>query len=82
FTSCNSNNVIVCLETIKSLQKKFFNQIQIIPYFGINSTNVKEILETRKVSRIHGSESKKNIRYKDYFDVPVSALEMKVTQAD
>ncbi|AVC44658.1 copper homeostasis protein CutC [Francisella tularensis subsp. novicida] len=81
-TSGTATNVIVGLETIKSLQQQFGNQIQIMPGGGINSTNVKEILETTKVTSIHCSASKKILRDIDSLAFPVSALEIKVSQAD
>ncbi len=58
-TSGGAKNVIKGLQTIKLLQEKFGSQIQIMPGGGINSNNIKEILNTTKVTNIHCSASKK-----------------------
>ncbi|MDE4959531.1 copper homeostasis protein CutC, partial [Francisella tularensis subsp. holarctica] len=55
---------------------------KIIPFGFINSTNVKEILETTIVTSIHCSAYKKILRDIDSLAFPVSALEIKVSQAD
>ncbi|KFJ43967.1 copper homeostasis protein CutC [Francisella philomiragia] len=81
-TSGAKPNVIEGLETIKSLQEKFGSQIQIMPGGGINSTNVKKILETSKVINIHCSASKKVLRDTSSIAFPASALEIKVSQSD
>lgn len=81
-TSGAKPNVIEGLETIKSLQEKFGSQIQIMPGGGINSTNVKEILETTKVTNIHCSASKKILRDIGFIAFPASALEIKISQID
>ncbi|MBK2357746.1 copper homeostasis protein CutC [Francisella hispaniensis] len=81
-TSGTATNVITGLETIRSLQQKFGSQIQIMPGGGINSNNVKEILETTKVTNIHCSASKKILRDANSIAFPTSALEIKVSQID
>ncbi|GMN90112.1 copper homeostasis protein CutC [Francisella sciaenopsi] len=81
-TSGTATNVITGLEIIKSLQEKFGRQIQIMPGGGINSNNVKEILETTKITNIHCSASKKILRDTDSIAFPASALEIKISQID
>lgn len=75
-------NVVQGLEIIKTLQQKFGSQIQIMPGGGINSTNVKEILETTKVINIHCSASKKILRDTEFKASPTSALEIKISQIE
>ncbi len=79
-TSGAKPNVIQGLEIIKTLQEKFGSEIQIMPGGGINSTNVKEILKTTKVTNIHCSASEKILRDTDSTAFPASALEIKVSQ--
>lgn len=79
-TSGADSNVVKGLQTIKSLQHNFGNQIQIMPGGGINSTNVKEILETTKVTNIHCSASKKTLRDTSCIAFPTSTLEVKISQ--
>ncbi|MBK2028702.1 copper homeostasis protein CutC [Francisella noatunensis] len=81
-TSGAKPNVIQGLEIIKTLQEKFGSEIQIMPGGGINSTNVKEILKTTKVTNIHCSASKKILRDIYSLAFPASALEIKVSQVD
>ena len=81
-TSGTATNVIAGLETIKSLQERFGHQIQIMPGGGINSNNVKEILEKTKVTNIHCSASKRFLRDNDSLAFPASALEIRVSQVD
>ncbi|AIT09147.1 copper homeostasis protein CutC [Candidatus Francisella endociliophora] len=81
-TSGTATNVITGLETIKSLQEKFGSQIKIMPGGGINSANVKEILENTKVTNVHCSASKKILRNTDSTAFPASALEIKISQID
>jgi len=81
-TSGAKPNVIQGLETIKSLQEKFGNQIQIMPGGGINSNNVENILNTTEVTNIHCSASKKILRDTKCTAFPSSALEIKVSQVD
>ncbi|WP_395167527.1 copper homeostasis protein CutC [Francisella salimarina] len=81
-TSGAKPNVIQGLEIIRTLQEKFGSQIQIMPGGGINSNNIKEILETTKVTNIHCSASKKILRDTSSIAFPSSALEIKVSQAN
>ncbi|AEI36681.1 Cytoplasmic copper homeostasis protein cutC [Francisella salina] len=81
-TSGAKPNVIQGLKIIKTLQEKFGSQIQIMPGGGINSNNLKEILETTKVTNIHCSASKKILRDTKCTAFPSSALEIKVSQVD
>ncbi|MEY8703278.1 copper homeostasis protein CutC [Francisella philomiragia] len=81
-TSGAKPNVIQGLEIIKTLQEKFGSEIQIMPGGGINSNNVKEILETTKVTDIHCSASKKILRDTKCSAFPSSALEIKISQVD
>lgn len=81
-TSGAKPNVIQGLEAIKTLQEKFGSQIQIMPGGGINSNNIKEILETTKVTNIHCSASKKILRDTSSIAFPASALEIKISQID
>lgn len=81
-TSGTATNVIAGLETIKSLQERFGHQIRVMPGGGINSNNVKEILEKTKVTDIHCSASKRFLRDNDSFAFPASTLEIKVSQVD
>lgn len=53
-----------------------------MPGGGINSNNLKEILETTKVTNIHCSASKKFLRDTKCTAFPSSALEIKVSQVD
>ncbi|TDT72821.1 copper homeostasis protein [Allofrancisella inopinata] len=79
-TSGAATSVIKGLQTIKSLQQEFGCQIQIMPGGGINSNNIKEILDTTKVTNIHCSASKKILRTADFSVFPQSALEIKISQ--
>ena len=81
-TSGGATNVVKGLETIKSLQQNFGNQIQIMPGGGINSRNAKEIIDTTKVTNIHCSASKKILRDNRSSAFPISALEIKISQVD
>ena len=65
-------NVIKGLETIKSLQQQFSSQIQVMLVGSINSQNVREILDSTKVTNINYSAYKKFLRRKDY--QPVTSL--------
>ncbi|AJC48749.1 copper homeostasis protein CutC [Allofrancisella guangzhouensis] len=81
-TSGAATSVIKGLPTIKSLQQEFGNQIQIMPGGGINSHNIKEILDTTKVANIHCSASKRILRNDDFKVFSQSALEIKISQED
>lgn len=81
-TSGAKPNVIQGLEIIKTLLESFGSEIQIMPGGGINSNNVKEILETTKVTNIHCSASKKFLRDTRSIAFPASALEIKISQVD
>jgi copper homeostasis protein len=81
-TSGAGINVIAGLETLKSLQQNFGDQIQIMPGGGINSQNISEILETTKVTNIHSSASKQILRDTRVTAFPSSALEIKTSQVD
>lgn len=58
-TSGGARNVTAGIDSIKTLQQNFGDQIQIMPGGGINSANVQNILNTTKVNNIHCSASKK-----------------------
>ena len=75
-------NVIKGLETIKSLQQQFSSQIQVMPGGGINSKNVREILDSTKVTNIHCSASKKILRDSCSTAFAATALEIKISQTD
>ncbi|MED7788407.1 copper homeostasis protein CutC [Francisella sp. 19X1-34] len=81
-TSGTSTNVVEGLETINMLQQFFGKQIQIMPGGGINSQNIREILEVTKVTNIHCSASKKILRDTRPTVFPSSALEIKTSQVD
>jgi copper homeostasis protein len=70
-------NVVEGLQTIKALQEKFGNEIQIMPGGGVNSDNVYDILNTIKVNNIHCSASKKVQRCNDFKAFPAESLEKK-----
>jgi len=53
-----------------------------MPGGGINSKNVKEILETTKVNNIHCSASKKILRHTNTEAFPSESLEIKISQID
>lgn len=81
-TSGTGTNVLAGLETIKSLQQNFSNKIQIMPGGGINSQNVRQIVEVTKITNIHCSASKKILRDTRTTAFPSSALEIKTSQVD
>ena len=81
-TSGSAKNVVEGLQTIKVLQEKFGSKVQIMPGGGINSNNVKEILDTTKVTNIHCSASKKILGHTNAEAFPNESFEIKISQAD
>jgi copper homeostasis protein len=81
-TSGGAMNVVEGLQTIKALQEKFGNEIQIMPGGGVNSDNVYDILNTTKVNNILCSASKKVQRCNDFKAFPAENLEIKISQID
>ena len=81
-TSGSAKNVITGIDSIKVIQQDFGDKIAIMPGGGINSDNVRNILDITKVNNIHCSASKKIQRCNDFKVFPAESLEMKISQVD
>lgn len=57
------------IETIKLLEEKYKDKIEILPGCGINSSNINEILEKTHVSQFHMSAKKTNYDNGEYVSV-------------